>query len=178
MAPSSSSPSWDREGCLEIKPVDQTVKNLLETSFYRIPRFQRPYSWDRENVDDFWADAVVAEDPDYFIGSFVLHKSKSNPDTLFVVDGQQRLTTITLLLAAVRDHLDGLAKKDLATGVQKLIERPDINNEQQFVLQSETPYPFLQEYIQKYGAAELPASSGAEEDALKAAFDYLKNQVL
>lgn len=162
---------------MEIKPIDQTVKNLLETSFYRIPRFQRPYSWDRENVDDFWADAVVAEDPDYFIGSFVLHKSKSNPDTLFVVDGQQRLTTITLLLAAVRDHLDGLAKKDLATGVQKLIERPDINNEQQFVLQSETPYPFLQEYIQKYGAAELPASSGAEEDALKAAFDYLKNQV-
>ena len=65
---------------MDIKPLDQTAKNLLETAFYKIPRFQRPYSWDRENVEDFWNDAVVADDPDYFIGSFVLYRSKGDGD--------------------------------------------------------------------------------------------------
>ena len=75
---------------MEIKPVDQTVKTLLESFFYKIPRFQRPYSWDQENVADFWNDAVTAEDPDYFIGSFVVYKSNPGSDTMFVVDGRSR----------------------------------------------------------------------------------------
>ncbi len=162
---------------MEIKPVDQTVEKLLKSAFYRIPRFQRPYSWDRENVEDFWNDAVTADDPDYFIGSFVVYKSKSPYEPLFVVDGQQRLTTLTLLLAAVRDDLDALGHRALATGVQQLIERPDINNQNQYVLQTETSYPFLQEHIQKYGAAELSKSLGPEEEALKAAYEFLRNQI-
>jgi uncharacterized protein with ParB-like and HNH nuclease domain len=44
---------------MDIKPIDRTVKNVLEGAFYRIPRFQRPYSWDKENVDDFWTDAIT-----------------------------------------------------------------------------------------------------------------------
>jgi hypothetical protein len=162
---------------VEIKPRDQTIKNLLEAGFYKIPRFQRPYSWDRENVDDFWNDAVTSEDPDYFIGSFVLYTSKSAPDLYFIVDGQQRLTTITLLLAAIRDALHDLELSPLAAGVQKLIEREDINSELQFVLDSETPYPFFQEQIQKYGDKGPPGELGQEERALKAAYDYLSDQI-
>lgn len=131
-----------------IKPTDRTIKTLLDTGFYKIPRFQRPYSWDKENVDDFWTD-VTSADPDYFIGSFVLYHEHVNSDVFMVVDGQQRLTTITLLLAAVRNAFHTLGHKGLATGVQKLIEREDINNERHYVLRTETSYPFMQEYIQK-----------------------------
>lgn len=162
---------------MDIKPRDQTIKNLLESGFYRIPRFQRPYSWDRENVAEFWNDAVVADSPAYFIGSFVLHTERQRPDVYNVVDGQQRLTTITLLLAAVRDVLDAQGFNDQAVGVQKLIERADLNNELQFVLQSETPYPYLQEQIQKHGKLEVAGELGAEEKALEAAFVFLKGQV-
>jgi hypothetical protein len=162
---------------MDIKPVDQTVKTLLESFFYRIPRFQRPYSWDRENVADFWNDAVTSEDPDYFIGSFVVYREHAATDTLLVVDGQQRITTITLLLAALRSALRDEGHEDQAKGIQLLIERPDLNNQKQYVLQSETPYPYLQEHIQTYGDAELPPSSGAEEDALKDAYSYLKGQL-
>jgi hypothetical protein len=162
---------------MDIKPRDQTIKNLLESGFYRIPRFQRAYSWDRENVADFWADAVVADDPAYFIGSFVLYTAKGLPDVYYVVDGQQRLTTITLLLAAVRDALDKHGFSDQAKGVQKLIERADLNNDQQFVLQSETPYPFFQEQIQKHGERDQPGQLGQEERALKAAYDFLTAQI-
>ena len=125
---------------MEIKPIDLSVSKLLKSSFYRIPRFQRPYSWDRENVSDFWTDALVSDDADYFIGSFVVFKEQSG-DKLLVVDGQQRLTTITLLLAALRDAFAQNEDTALALGVQQLIERLDINNEQQYVLDSETLDP-------------------------------------
>ena len=128
---------------MDIKPIDRTVKNVLEGAFYRIPRFQRPYSWDKENVDDFWNDAITTTDPDYFIGAFVVYREKQDSDVFMVVDGQQHLTTITLLLAAIRNLLDRLGFSPLAAGVQKLIEREDINNDLRFVVQSETPYPFL-----------------------------------
>ncbi len=162
---------------MEIKPLDQTVKNLLETGFYKIPRFQRPYSWDRENVEDFWNDAIVADDPDYFIGSFVLYRSKSDADLFFIVDGQQRLTTITLLLAAIRDALQALAFKPLAVGVQRLIEREDVNSELRFVLDSETPYPYLQEQIQKFEDKGPNAAVGTEQEAIKSASEYLLSQI-
>ncbi len=57
---------------MDIKPVEQTNKTLLKSFFYRIPRFQRPYSRDSENVTDFWNDTVASDDSDYFIGSFVV----------------------------------------------------------------------------------------------------------
>lgn len=162
---------------MEIKPLDLTVKSLLETAFYRIPRFQRPYSWDRENVGDFWEDAILAEDPDYFIGSFVLYRAKGDPDLLFVVDGQQRLTTITILLAAVRDSLHDLGFDSLAGAVQKLVEREDINSELRFVLDSETPYPYLQEQIQKYEEKGAEHAIGPEQEALASAYAFLREKV-
>lgn len=162
---------------MHIKPVDRTISQLLEAGFYKIPRFQRPYSWDKENVDDLWTDAIANETPDYFIGSFVLYKEKEHGNTYMVVDGQQRLTTLTLLLAAVRNALDSLGQKNLAAGIQKLVEREDINNDRRYVLQTETSYPYLQEHIQKHGAAELPKSTGREELALELAFEHLTTKV-
>ncbi len=162
---------------MNIKPVDRTIKQLLDSGFYRIPRFQRPYSWDKENVEDLWSDAIATDDPDYFIGSFVFYRSRDHGDTYMVVDGQQRLTTLTLLLASVRNALDAIDRESLALGIQKLIERPDINNDVRFVLQTETSYPYLQEHIQKHGEPELPPSAGKEEEALQSAYLYLDSRV-
>jgi len=162
---------------MQIKPTDKTLKNLLESSFFKIPRFQRAYSWDKENVDDFWTDAITSDQADYFIGSFVVYPESKGSDTFMVVDGQQRLTTATLLLAAIRNAFDALGQVDNAKGVQKLVEREDINNQRRFILLTETSYPYLQEHIQKYGKAELPKTAGREEQALEAAFVYLTHQV-
>jgi uncharacterized protein with ParB-like and HNH nuclease domain len=162
---------------MEIKPVDLTVKTLLESFFYCVPRFQRPYSWDRENVAEFWSDAIRSEDAEYFIGSFVSYRENQSSDTMQVVDGQQRLTTITLLLAALRNAFEREGHPQLAQGVQQLIERPDINHDQKFVLQSESPYPYLQEHIQKFGPPDLKADLGTEEEAIKSAYQYLTDQV-
>ncbi|MFZ2650140.1 MAG: DUF262 domain-containing protein [Burkholderiaceae bacterium] len=160
-----------------IKPADKTMKALLEGGFYKIPRFQRPYSWDQENVDDFWSDAIASEDQDYFIGSFVLYREHTTSDVFMVVDGQQRLTTATILLATVRNGLDSIGEIALAKGTQSLIERKDVDNQERFVLLTESSYPYLQEYIQKHGTPQLAKNAGAEEEAIETAFRYLAKQV-
>lgn len=162
---------------MKIKPTASDVRTLLESNFYRIPRFQRPYSWEKENVEDFWRDTVVTETPEYFIGSMVVYRKNEFDDTFWVVDGQQRLTTVTLLLAAIRNELQAQGFEPLAKGTQKLIEKTDLNNDSRYVVQSETPYPYLQEHIQKFGPPELDGKSGEEEDNLKQSFDLLTDKL-
>ena len=120
---------------------------------------------------------VASDDKDYFIGSFVEYGTRADPDLLYVVDGQQRLTTITLLLAATRNSFRQLESEALAVSVQKLIEREDINGELRFVLDSETPYPYLQQHIQKSVQNDDMPPVTQEQKGLQTAFDYLVDQI-
>ncbi len=161
---------------MKIRSIDKDIKDIFESGFYRIPRFQRPYSWDRDNIEDFWTDVVVNADADYFIGSMVVFKPQHS-NTAGVVDGQQRLTTITMILAALRNGLKENGLTDLAGGIHNLIERRDINNKAQYVLQTETSYPYLQDHIQNDGAPQTAPNVGDEELALKACFDFITSSI-
>ena len=77
---------------------------------YVIPLFQRPYSWDTKQWGVLWEDLIELCDEavprNHFIGSVVTMPSKSVPEGVskyVLIDGQQRLTTLLLVLAAVRD---------------------------------------------------------------------------
>ncbi|BCB83673.1 DUF262 domain-containing protein [Phytohabitans suffuscus] len=90
---------------------------------FRIPHFQRPYAWDEDNAAQLLFDLRDAlergEDEPYFLGSLVLVKEPHNPKA-DVIDGQQRLTTLTILLAVLRDLAgDATLRKDLE---ERLIE--------------------------------------------------------
>jgi uncharacterized protein with ParB-like and HNH nuclease domain len=163
---------------MHIKPFDRDIKNILETGFYTIPRFQRPYSWDRENVEDFWADTVSNDEPDYFIGSMVAYKTQAHSEVFFLVDGQQRLTTITLFLSAIRNSLEQNGEHKLASALQKFIEREDLDGESAYVLKTETSYPYLQEYIQKFADPDVAVKSGPEEKTLERAYEFLTQHIL
>ncbi len=78
-----------------------------------IPIYQRLYSWEKEQCKQLWDDIVKTGKNDkiegHFIGSIVfVHDGiyTTNHNDLLIIDGQQRLTTITLLLIALRDHLN------------------------------------------------------------------------
>ncbi|HEX9659099.1 MAG TPA: DUF262 domain-containing protein, partial [Rhodothermales bacterium] len=138
-----------------------------------MPRFQRPYSWDSSNVEDFWED-VIESGRDYFIGSMVIF---SDGDADGLVDGQQRLTTITMMLAAIRNELLRLGMVDEAAGIQTLIERKDSKGKLRFVLQTESSYPYLQSTIQSEPSNATPASAAkAEERDLERAFGFITKQ--
>ncbi len=76
-----------------------------------IPIYQRVYSWEKEQCEQLWDDIIKTGGNDqmngHFIGSIVfVHDGiyTTNHNELLIIDGQQRLTTITLLLIALRDH--------------------------------------------------------------------------
>jgi uncharacterized protein with ParB-like and HNH nuclease domain len=154
---------------MKIACLDKEIGKLLGEAFYKIPRFQRPYSWDHTNLEEFWNDTIVDNDSDYFIGNFVFYQ---DGDALGVVDGQQRLTTVTTMLCALRDLMQEEGLRDLAKGIHLLIERPNIKNEKYYVLRPETSYPFFQEYIQRFGKRAKVPNAGPEEDLLKEAYYF------
>lgn len=160
---------------MKIESTDQDIRTMLSSGYYRIPRFQRPYSWDRENIQEFWDDIVRDNPTDYFIGSMVVYKD--GQQRYGVVDGQQRLTTITILLCVLRNVLADLGQKDLAEGIHGLIERRNIDNKPEFIVSTETSYPFFQDRIQKWGKPAVKVEPLHEEGNLEAAFEQLKSLI-
>lgn len=160
---------------MKIESTDQDVRTMLSSAYYKIPRFQRPYSWDRENIQDFWEDVIQDNPQDYFIGSMVVYKD--GKQRYGVVDGQQRLTTITILLSVLRDKLAEVGLKDLAEGVHGLIERRNIDNKPEFIISTESSYPFFQDRIQKWGTPCLKVDVLREESNLQSAQVQLRQLV-
>jgi hypothetical protein len=160
---------------MKIESTDQTIADLLNAGYYIIPRFQRPYSWDQENIQDFWSDTIQGGHDDYFIGSMVVYKIGDRKHG--VVDGQQRLTTITILLCVIRDVLAEEGHIDQAKGLHRLVERENINNEAEFVLQTESSYPYFQEYIQNQAEPDLKVQIHQEERNLAQAHNLFRKLV-
>lgn len=160
---------------MKIESKDTDIESLLDGSYFHIPRFQRPYSWDDDNINDFWNDLVANKGDDYFIGSMVVYKKSKQ--SFGVVDGQQRLTTTTILLCVLRDAFYELGHIDSAEGLHQLVERKDRDNKNEFVLKTETSFPYFQEHIQKFGEPEINDKLLAEELNLRRAHLLFKKLV-
>ena len=78
---------------------------------YIIPKFQRDYSWDVEQWDDLWQDIenMIVEHGEHYMGYLVLQTTKGKD--CWIIDGQQRLTTLTILFAVLADNLTDPKKK-------------------------------------------------------------------
>lgn len=112
-----------------VKAAETNLAGVLEgKKQYQVPLYQRVYSWRKKHLDQLWDDIVELargrrEDPGatHFIGSLVLSTSPDfsivGVSKMLVVDGQQRLTTLTLLLAALRDHLLQTGEGEHAEGI-------------------------------------------------------------
>ena len=103
-----------------MQATNSTLRQLIEgTKVFAVPLYQRRYSWERANWAEFWSSILEQYDfsigepagstpVTHFIGSFVLAPAPgpaSSPTRFVLVDGQQRLTTTMLALAALRDLL-------------------------------------------------------------------------
>ena len=98
-------------------------------------------------------------------------------DTVAVIDGQQRLSTLVMLLAALREAATKCRLNSLANGTHNFVERKDENDKLRFVLKTETSYPYLQDHILSKGEPELNAKVGSEERLIKAAFEKLQTLI-
>ncbi|UOS58524.1 DUF262 and DUF1524 domain-containing protein [Helicobacter pylori] len=102
-----------------------------------IPIYQRVYSWEKEQIKQLWDDIIKIGGNDkmdgHFIGSIVfVHDGiySTSHNDLLIIDGQQRLTTITLLFIALRDHLNDEDELLEKFSCQKIQNRYLINSDE------------------------------------------------
>lgn len=139
---------------------EQAIQKVFSDDYvFCIPDYQRPYSWTTEQSRELLEDLLgfveanpgaVADMPTYFLGSIVL--IKADPPEADVVDGQQRLTTLTLLLAAIRANISNEKQRSQIT--KRLYEEGDTfaGTEDRFRLTlRERDAEFFQKYVQRDG---------------------------
>jgi len=147
------------------------MKNVFK-NWYRIPEYQRPYVWGFEEINDLLDDLSYAfnekPDSDYFLGTFVYQSKPANPQDgkeyieNDLLDGQQRLTTLLLLFAVIRDLTEGDTQlsRDVrsrcqeyihqkADLVEKIPERPRL-----FFSIREDVRDFFEKYVIEHGGTE------------------------
>lgn len=134
-----------------------SIQNFFTNKKYKIPRYQREYSWSKEQLEDFYSDIVynIKLDGDsyktqeYFFVTVILVGDMMNHNQYIeIIDGQQRITTITIFLSALSDVLYKYDPK-LSNHVWKYILAEDDNGELYKVMENETAYPYFQMKIQK-----------------------------
>jgi len=143
---------------------EQPIVKIFSSDYsFTIPNYQRPYSWSVDQagqlLDDLAFFAFQEYEYDdlkpYFLGSVVLIKDENNPSAQ-VVDGQQRLTTLTLLLAVLRELLPSL--KSYITEVIYEKGNPVKGTKDRFRLQlRDRDQDFFNKYVQQEGGlAKIP----------------------
>jgi hypothetical protein len=141
-----------------ISASERPVGDIFSDGYrFEIPRYQRPFAWTTEQGGEMFDDLLGAagaqslsggDDVDpYFLGSLVLVKREDTPDAE-VVDGQQRLTTLTILLATLRHYVS----LEFAEALEKLIyQKGDPirrRSDQPRLLPRERDRSFFESYVQ------------------------------
>ena len=125
---------------------------------FEIPPYQRPYAWEKDQARDLLTDLLDAMDNTkasggvYFLGSIVLIKSPGSP-LAKVVDGQQRLTTLTILLSVLRDLTSDIELKfERRAYVHQKASADKGTADRYRLLLRERDQPFFMKHVQTLGA--------------------------
>jgi len=91
----------------------RTVSSYLQEDTYYIPEYQREYSWEKSEIEDFWIDLIHLYDSnitDHFLGQIVIHLDKEEKRK-YLIDGQQRTATLTIMLSVFREMFSEIYEK-------------------------------------------------------------------
>lgn len=107
----------------KITGAEYPLGKIFSSDFdYEIPPYQRPYAWTTEQAGELFDDLYDfyrhEKEDSYFLGSIVLIKSENAPHSQ-VIDGQQRLTTLTIMIAALTSLLNGENREECFAYIQE-----------------------------------------------------------
>ena len=173
---------------MDINPEKKTIENLLGSGRqFKIPRFQREYSWEKKNYQEFLDDMLKGlffekgkvSSSQYFLGTmlFIGDFTDGTRDNIVVVDGQQRMTTITILFAVISDYFKSQGHDRLSKQIFKYIMTEDNDGEEVRVLVTTTSYPFFSYYIQDYEKREIKEPTSEEEANIKETYDFFTDKL-
>lgn len=172
---------------MNFKPDEKNIRSLLKSGCqFVIPRFQREYSWDKKNYQEFFEDMMnnlvasngTISDDQYFLGTmlFVGNFAEKPDNPIEVVDGQQRLTTITILFSVLSDRFRELGEDTLSKQLFNYITTTDDNGKEVRVLQSKSSYPYFVYYIQDRVKQIKTEPSTEEENCIQETYEYFFQQ--
>ncbi|MEQ8393733.1 MAG: DUF262 domain-containing HNH endonuclease family protein [Gammaproteobacteria bacterium] len=153
---------------LRIEAAHKKISEVFSKDYaFEIPAYQRPYAWETTQVEELLTDLTDAMTPEsrsdgfYFLGSIVLVKSHGDPLSR-VVDGQQRLTTLTILFSVIRDLTEDAVKQASREIYVKQVANEDEGIQEALRLKlRRKDQGFFEKHIQARGAtASLPPSDG------------------
>lgn len=141
---------------MKFKSDSIIIRELLNNNKFKIPRYQREYSWTKDQLEDFYNDIIgnIKYDEkgyspqEYFFGTIILVGEMSQiKNAIEIIDGQQRITTITIFLS-VLSSIMSQEDEGLANIIWKYVIGRDDNGEKYSVLENETAHPYFQRKIQ------------------------------
>lgn len=120
---------------------DYAISDILNKSVFNIPRNQRRYVWKKPHWQDLYEDIVfsITETKPHFVGSIVLEGEgkKDGLSYYTIIDGQQRLTTITIVLLAIMKHFHENDMTDDFLGTISYLQSKNNSNQDITILNSE-----------------------------------------
>ncbi|MDB1405870.1 DUF262 domain-containing protein [Bifidobacterium adolescentis] len=176
---------------MDFTPEQLNIQSILSAKKHlMVPRFQREYCWDDHVTMEFFKDIVsrldfssegtVPRKLPYFMGTLLFLGTMHGTDggnQLEIVDGQQRMTTITILLSALAARMHDI-NPSMSAKVFEYVLDTDNDGDPFPVLTTKTSYPFFQNYVQAPVAkreALISNPESEEDEAIKKAYDnFLK----
>ncbi|MCK4735061.1 MAG: DUF262 domain-containing protein [Methanophagales archaeon] len=135
----------------EIEAKEVTVGKLYSPDFiFKIPIYQRPLSWGKDNFDQLFEDtfdAMNSNEKQYFLGSIILQEHEHEKNKYYLVDGQQRISALAILMAVIRDSTSNPSLKQKLTSYlyQEEDEFNEIPAEMRII-----PWEDLKDVFKKY----------------------------
>ena len=173
---------------MEFKAVPRTVADTLDLKRkYIIPRFQREYSWENDELQELWEDLLDCISlkeknlcpNEYFIGTLVLVGDDDDNMNIerYVVDGQQRLMTITIAFAVLSELFKQKGEETLSNKMYSYIMGEDANGVEYAKIITETPKPYFQMRIQKREKDDKTKPKTDEEKRILNAYTFEASSV-
>ena len=175
---------------INFNTTNSTFRQLLGNGLtYRVPRFQRDYSWGSDEWDDLWQDIVglFEEDgePAHYLGYLVLQSTGNNQ--FDIIDGQQRITTLSVLILSGLSHLQELVelgidadsnqrrKDELYRNYIGFIDPETLVAQSKLELNRHNDF-FYQSYLATLTSIPLRGLN-TSEDRLRETFDWFKVRI-
>lgn len=173
---------------MDLKATPKSIDDVLRLHRkYIIPRFQREFSWESEELSEIYEDLldnIIYSNGklcanEYFIGSLVLVGDDDDTTRVerYVVDGQQRLTTFTIMFAVLSQKFKELGEDKLSQITHLNVLGEDNDGHPYTKLVNENPKPFFQKRIQQKDIDFSAIPQSLEEKRLLYAYNYFDKQL-
>lgn len=158
------------------------IGHAIKNSRLQVPMYQRNYAWKKEHVDELLGDlaeAIRSGETEYFVGSIVL--TDGLEDYLYVTDGQQRLATVSIIIAAIRNYFLENGEEERAKELENefLLSRDRRTREPipRLCLNAHDHDYFESAILNKPASKKIPRADASSHKKLKIAMETITNYI-